>query len=348
MKRPNLSGVSANILAYINALEEENRSLRSIEGEKDTDRQPSQAQSQLFSEPPTTINLISANSHGVAKRTPRHYYQQQRRGGMGIYDIDLPADHPPTILLLAEKESTLIAITENSKAYRVSMTQITETDIRAHGVSFPKKVKIPQSEKIAILLPMRADGYLTILSRSGMIRRIRHHVFGEYMKPGTPLFDQGTFGTVADVCWTDGESDIFIASESGRATRFPEKKVPPQGCQGIRLIEGERAVSITAVHNDSKVFLIGQDGKGTIRSMIGFLPNKNPGAAGKIAMRTDRLISAKNADQALDIFIISKNCKLIRFNAHEVPVKDGVVQGVNCMALRGDEVQALVVDQKST
>lgn len=347
MKRPNLSGVSANILAYIKSLEEEIQRLRSMDEEKVTNRQPSQAQPQLFSEPPTTINLISANSHGVAKRTPRHHYQQQRRGGMGIYDIDLPADHPPTILVLAEKDSTLIAITENSQAYRVNTSQIIETDIRARGESFPKKVKIPQFDKIAILLPMRADGYLTILSQSGMIRRIRHHVFGEYMKPGTPLFDQGTFGTVADVCWTDGDSDIFIASESGRATRFSERKIPPQGCQGIRLFGGERAVSITAVHNDSKVFLIGRDGKGTIRSMIGFLPNKNPGAAGKIAMRTDQLVSAKNADQALDIFIISKHSKLIRFNAQEVPVKDGVVQGVNCMALRGDEVQALVVDQKS-
>jgi len=347
MKRPDLSGVPAHILAYIDALEEENRNLRSIELVMESDNQPLTAPAQIITEPPTTINLISANSDGIAKRTPRHHYQRQRRGGMGIYDIDLPTSQPPSILVLADKETTLLAITEISKAYRLNMNQIAETDIRARGSSFSEKAKIPKSERIAVLLPVRADGYLTILSQSGMVRRIRHHVFGEYMKLGTPLYDQRAFGAVADACWTDGECDLFIASESGRATRFPEKKVPPQGCQGMRLTDGEKAVTIAAVNNDSKVFLIGGDGKGTIRSMVGFQPNKNPGAAGKIAIRTDRLISVKNADQASDIFIISKHSKLIRFSAHEVPVKEGVVQGVNCMALRGDEVMAVVVDQKS-
>lgn len=347
MKRPDLSGVHSQILAYIEALEEEIRTLRSIDRATESDKQSSTAPAQIITEPPTTINLISANSDGIAKRTHRHYYQRQRRGGMGIYDIDLPASQPPSILLLADKETTLLAITEISTAYRLKMNHIIETEIRARGASFNEKTKIPRSEKIALLLPVRADGYLTILSQSGMVRRIRHHVFGEYMKLGTPLYDQNAFGTVADACWTDGESDLFIASESGRATRFPEKKVPPQGCQGMRLTNGEKAVSIAAVYNDSKVFLIGRDGKGTTRSMVGFLPNKNPGAAGKIAMRTEQLISVKNADHASDIFIISKHCKLIRFSAKEVPVKEGVVRGVNCMALRGDEVMAVVIDQKS-
>ena len=35
--------------------------------------------------------------------------------------------------------------------------------------------------------------------------------------------------------------------------------------------------------------------------------------------------------------------KIIRFAAAEVPAKEGVVQGVNCMALRADECVALVV-----
>lgn len=348
MKRPDLSGVPAHILAYINTLEEENRILRSIERTTtESDKQPSTAPAQSFAEPPTTINLISANSDGIAKRTPRHLYQRQRRGGMGIYDIDLPTSQPPSILVLADQNTTLLAITETAKVHRLNMDHITETEIRARGASIIEKAKIPESKRIAVLLPMRAEGYLTILSQSGMVRRIRHHVFGEYMKPGTPLYDQSVFGPVADACWTDSESDLFIASDSGRATRFPEKKVPPQGCQGIRLSDGETAVAIAAVYNDSNVFLIGRDGKGTIRSMVGFQANKNPGAAGKIALRTNHLISAKNADQASDIFIISTHSKLIRFSAQEVPVKEGVVQGVICVALRGDEVRAVAVDQKS-
>ena len=42
-----------------------------------------------------------------------------------------------------------------------------------------------------------------------------------------------------------------------------------------------------------------------------------------------------------DVFAISGLSKIIRFQAVEIPPKEGVVQGVNCMALRADEVTAI-------
>jgi len=47
-------------------------------------------------------------------------------------------------------------------------------------------------------------------------------------------------------------------------------------------------------------------------------------------------------DQADDVFIISNLSKIIRFQAAEIPAKEGVVQGVNCMTLRADEPVAIV------
>ena len=88
--------------------------------------------------------------------------------------------------------------------------------------------------------------------------------------------------------------------------------------------------------------MLGNDGKGTIRLMTGFSLNKAPGAGGKVAFKTDRLIGAAAVDANYDIFIISELGKIIRFQAEEVPAKEGVVQGVNCMALRADETMAVV------
>jgi DNA gyrase/topoisomerase IV subunit A len=47
-----------------------------------------------------------------------------------------------------------------------------------------------------------------------------------------------------------------------------------------------------------------------------------------------------------DIFAISRLGKIIRFQLAEVPPTDGVVQGVNCMALRADETVALAVSAR--
>ena len=60
-----------------------------------------------------------------------------------------------------------------------------------------------------------------------------------------------------------------------------------------------------------------------------------------MAMNTDCLVAALSADDAGDIFMITRWSKIIRFDLEEVPAKEGVVQGVNCMALRADEVVAV-------
>ncbi|MCB0158403.1 MAG: hypothetical protein KDD83_09765, partial [Caldilineaceae bacterium] len=94
-------------------------------------------------------------------------------------------------------------------------------------------------------------------------------------------------------------------------------------------------------------FLLTDDGKGTIRLMAGFSANKSPGSGGKVAVKADAVvgIAPVSMDELArtDLFAISKLSKIIRFQAEEVPPKEGVVQGVNCMNLRADTCTALAV-----
>ncbi len=76
--------------------------------------------------------------------------------------------------------------------------------------------------------------------------------------------------------------------------------------------------------------------------MAGFALNKAPGSGGKVAMKADRVVGAAFARPGDDVFAISGLGKIIRFAVDEVPAKEGVVQGVNCMTLRNDECVAVV------
>ncbi len=55
------------------------------------------------------------------------------------------------------------------------------------------------------------------------------------------------------------------------------------------------------------------------------------------------MVTAVTVNETDDLFAISRLGKLIRFSAADVPPKTGVVQGVNCMSLRADEVTAVGV-----
>lgn len=338
VERPDLSRIDPAVKAYIEALEAE---LARYQQEITISEAPEPEIPLEPSEPPTTFNVITITANGIAKRTPRHLYMRQRRGGMGIFDLDAPDDQPPAILTVADESQNLILFTNQARAFRVQVHSLPESPVRARGQQIMGRIPLAAGEYLVAALPDQAKGNIAMVSQRGMVRLLRHHVFGEYMKPGTILFDVKQFGLLMAACWTPGDGDLFVATRLGHAIRFSEKLIGPQGGPGIRLEEDDQAVAITGVYQESGVFMLSADGRGTIRSMEGFNPNKSTGGSGKIAMNSESLVAAVTIAQNNDIFAISKLSKIIRFMAAEVPIKEGVVQGVNCMSLRADQVVAV-------
>jgi DNA gyrase subunit A len=197
------------------------------------------------------------------------------------------------------------------------------------------------SERIEQALPDGEGTYLALLSQRGYVLPVNR----PYLRPGSALYDTRKHGPLAAACWTTGRGELLIATRQGLAVRFPERGLPVGGGQGVRLKEGDAAIAIVAMGPDSGVFMVGADGMGTIRLMSGFGANKAPGAGGKIAMKTEELVGAVIVDEDDDLFVISRLSKVIRFQAAEVPAKEGVVQGVRCMALRADEAVAVARGQ---
>jgi DNA gyrase subunit A len=339
IERPDLTHLDPAIRAYIEALEAE---LDRVQGKKDqTERNELPLEPD---EPPTTFNVITLSRSGLIKRTPRHNYSRQRRGGMGIFDLETPdaAQDPPVALFVADLSQTLLVVTNQARVFHLPVDRLVEAPIRSRGEAIAEWLRLNPSERPVLLLLKQNTGYLLLVTATGQVRRLRHHIFKETMEPGKLLFDPKELGAPAAACWSDGEDDIFIATQQGRAIRFAEQQIPVRGCLGIRLTEGDTVVAVTPVQADSGVFLLSADGKGIIRHMTGFSANKAPGSGGKTALKTERLITAFTLEANDDLFVISHLSKIIRFQAAEVSTTEGVVQGVNCITLRADEAVAAI------
>jgi DNA gyrase subunit A len=330
LERPDLGQTAPAVRAYIEALEAELERLRGQE------ERPALSPLEP-SEPPTTLNVITVSAAGVAKRTPRHLYGRQRRGGMGIFDLDTSEDDPPACLTIADESQKLLLFTTLARAFELPVNALPESPVRARGEALSGKLPLEQGERLALILPDAGGTYLAVLSQCGFVRSMAR----AYLRPGGALFDAQAYGPPVSACWTTGKSELFLATRQGRAIRFPERGLPVSGGAGIRMERDDAAVALVAVQETSGVFLLGADGMGAIRLMSGFSANKAPGAGGKIALKTDCLVGAVSVSEGDDLFIISRLSKIIRFQAAEVPPKEGVVQGVHCMALRADEAVAV-------
>lgn len=343
-ERPDLSDVSPDVVAYIESLEaalaaQPARRVRSqAVAEPEPDAEPE------LCEPPTTVNLISLTAGGLLKRTPRHLYGRQRRGGMGIFDLDAPDNDPPALLALADESASLILFTDQGRTYRLPVNPLPEMPIRARGTALTDLLPLRPGERLVAALPEDGGEQIALVGQRGWVMTVRASFVGKSMIAGVVYYDAVKYGPLAAACWLPGSADeVFIATRQGFAIRFPAQRVPKTGCLGIRLEKNDAVVAATATNDKSSVFLLGADGKGTLRLMSGFAANKSPGGGGKVALKTDRLVGASAVATNDDVFIISRNSKIIRFQAAEVPPKEGVVQGVNCMALRADETMAVVI-----
>ncbi len=334
-ERPDLSRAPAEVVAYVEALEAE---LARLRGRPEPPRPAA-----LPDEPPTPYALVTISRRGLAKRTPRHLYGRQRRGGMGVFDLDTAEDDAPALLAHAHESDTLLLFTGDGRAFRLAAGELPESPVRARGAALSDKLPLRPGERVIGALAEGGGQFAILLSQRGWVRRVRAGYLGRSLIAGTSFHDVKEGGPLVAACWSSGDDDLFLASREGKAIRFLETQVPARGVLGIRLDVTDAAVAVAAVRAESGVFLLGADGQGTIRLMSGFAANKAPAAAGKVAMKTEQLVGAARVAPGDELFIVSRLGKLIRFAADEVPTKEGVVQGVACMTLRADEATALTV-----
>jgi DNA gyrase subunit A len=295
---------------------------------------------------PTSRMVIAISDAGWAKRTPVTAYSSQRRGGIGLFDLKLASDDRVAHLLVADEDDTLLLITEEGRAYHLPVADLPRTLPRSWGTHLPERLGLDHGAALRVAISLSPDDrslYIIVASSDGYVWRVGRHYVGQEMAPGTVLFDTSQArGAPVAACRSRGDQDLFLATQQGRAIRFPESAVPVRGVQGIQLVGGDRVVGVASVNDADSVLVLAEDGLGTRRLMSSFAANRSPGWQGKASLKGQAIagVTLATEDQT-DIFIISEYGKLIRFQAGEVPIKTSSVQGVRCMTLRGDQAAAL-------
>ncbi len=337
MERPDLSQTTIEVYAYITWLEKKLTQKVAVKKREKAVAEPS--------EPPTTINVISISRDGFAKRTPRHFYSRQRRSGMGVYELETAVSDHPALLTIADENENILLITDLGRVFRLAVNKISVGDMRDKGEALAAHVSFHPNEQLIAALPEDRGEHVALVSERGWVQRIRRSFLGKNLFPGMTFHDVNQSGKITAACWTRGTDELFIGTRLGKAIRFRETQISERnGGLGLRVDQGDVTVAITAVLQTSGVLLISHDGKGTVRLMSGFRMNKAPGAGAKVAIKTNHLIDAITVRNRDDLFIIADSGKMIRFKADEIPKKEGVVQGVNCMAVKGARVTAVAIN----
>ena len=103
-----------------------------------------------------------------------------------------------------------------------------------------------EGEKITVILPIKGyqdDQYVFMATSLGTVKKTRLSDFSNPRKAGIIAVDLNENDFLVGAAITDGQHDVMLFSDAGKAVRFDENDVRPMG----RTARGVRGMNLGAV-----------------------------------------------------------------------------------------------------
>ena len=223
------------------------------------------------------------------------------------------------------------------------------------------------SEFATLAETLRKNHYVFMATQAGTIKRVELEQFGNVRSNGLRAIELNEADTLIGVAITDGEQQIMLFSNEGKAIRFAETDVrsmgrSAKGVRGMRVTIGavqteeaddvdsddkdldttfiSRIVSLVVVPETGEVLCASANGYGK-RTPVDDFPTKKRGGKGVIALKTSErngeLVGAVAIDASKELMLISDGGTLVRTRASEVAQTGRNAQGVRLIRLGENE-----------
>ncbi len=303
---------------------------------------------------PDDENVLVLTSGGYVKRTDPAEYRAQRRGGVGVVDLNTKEEDFITIFLTATNHSDLLFFTDKGKAYQIKMYDIPEGKRATRGKSIMNFLSLSDNEKVTSVLAMPKslkdiDLSLVMVTKFGVVKKVTIDSFRDVRRSGIiaiKLQDQDMLMTARFV--GSGDS-VILATEAGQSIRFKEADAREMGraaagVRAVKLKKGDSVIGADIIAKDNKeakFLIMTENGFGKMTKIKDYKIQKRGGSGiktAKITKKTGKLMVGKViTENEEELIAISKNAQVIRVNIGEIPTLGRQTQGVKIMRLREDD-----------
>lgn len=306
-------------------------------------------------------SVLVLTKGGYIKRTDPSEYRKQKRGGVGVVDLDTKEEDFISHLIFATTHNDLLFFTDKGKAYQIKMYEIPEGKRATRGKSIMNFLSLAEGEQVTSILPMpkdkkTADGLaLMMVTRGGTGKKSSAKHFRDVRRSGLIAITLDAGDELISVSFVSKKDDVMIATKEGQSIRFAEDDVREMGRNAggvrvIRLDKGDAVISADVVSPSAKnpaLFVMSANGYGK-KTELSEYKVQNRGGSGiltmKVTAKTGSLMAAKVVtDDDEEIVAMSKKSQVIRVDIKEIPALSRATQGVRVMKLReGDQLASLI------
>jgi DNA gyrase subunit A len=308
--------------------------------------------------------IVTITHQGYVKRTGLDQYRIQARAGKGLYGAGTKDDDFVSQMFQASTKDYLLCFTSHGRVHWLKVHQIPEGARTARGKGLRNLITLLPDEQVTSLIPISGefgeDRFLVMGTALGVIKKTTLSAFARPKKGGIIAVTLDEGDALVGVALTDGKRELVVATQRGKAIRFPEETVRPmgraaRGVKSMELVDGDRITSLVVAGADGPELLtVCQFGHGK-RTPVEDYRETNRGGKGIINIKTEgrngnvvAVAAVKLGDQ---VMIITTSGKSIRMRIDDVPSIGRNTQGVRLIKVEEGEtvvaVAKVVVDEES-
>ncbi|MDO7886304.1 DNA gyrase subunit A [Hymenobacter cheonanensis] len=307
--------------------------------------------------------VITVSREGYIKRTSLDEYRTQGRGGVGARGAGSKQDDFTEHLFVATTHEYLLIFTEQGRMFWLRAYEVPESAKTSKGTPLQNLIDKPKEDAVRSVLNVRnlrspdylENTFLMFCTEKGTVKKTPLEAYSRPRAAGINAITINEDDRLLDVQLLSGNSQVILASRSGRAVRFPEDKVRPMGrtaagVRGITLNEEEpddKVVGMVCIAEDSaeELLVVSDHGYGK-RSALEEYRITNRGGKGVKAMqvtdKTGKLVSIQAVTDADDLMIINRSGLTIRLSMSELRTIGRATQGVRLFKVAAnDEISSV-------
>ncbi len=313
--------------------------------------------------------VLTLSSGGYVKRTNPEDYRRQKRGGVGVIDLDTKEEDFVTMFLTTSTHSDLLFFTDQGKAYQIKMYDLPEGRRSTRGKAIVNYLPLSDAEKISGILPMRKDQkegerFLYMITRQGVAKKVDAVAFHDVRRSGLIAIKLQKGDELMAALLVAKGDEIMLVSAKGQGIRFKESDIRAMGrtaggVRAMKLRAGDAIVGADLVPKGAKnaeLLVVARNGFGKTTPVKEYKVQRRGGGGiktMKVTPKTGQVIAARVITKAAhgsdaaegqsEIVVVSQKGQIIRTDLHGIPSLSRSTQGVRIMKLREKDAIASFV-----
>jgi len=310
--------------------------------------------------------VLTLTAGGYVKRTNPEEYRKQKRGGVGVIDLNTKEEDFVTTFLTTSTHSDLLFFTNAGKAYQLKMYDLPEGKRSTKGKAIVNYLSVTPQETVTSVLPMRknqkeGEKYLYMVTKQGVVKKTDATAFHDVRRSGLIAQKLQKGDELIAALLVEKGDEIFLSTAKGQSVRFKESDVRAMGraaggVRGMKLGSGDVIVGADVIPKgregkNMEVLVVSRNGYGKTTKTDEYKTQKRGGSGIKtmnMTPKTGPLIAAKviSKEEGVgedEIVVVSKKGQIIRTELSQIPSLSRSTQGVRVMKLRdGDAIASFV------